>query len=374
MSEDLYSILGVSKSASDAEIKRAYKKKARQYHPDVNKESGAEDMFKKVQQAYSVLSDSSKRTSYDRFGVVDDAPGSSGFGNFGGFGGFGQMEDIFDTFFGRSGASGGRRQASQSTSGTDLRYDLEISLEDAVSGLKKAISVYHYEACEPCSGSGSKTGEFKTCSKCHGTGEIQVTQRTFIGSITQVSTCPDCLGRGKTVKDPCSNCQGKGIEKKRKKIEVDVPPGVGDDMRLQVRGEGNAGENGGKAGDLYIFISVKPHRYFKREGDDLYIELDVSYLDLILGATIDVPTILGAAKLTILEGTPSGARFKLKNKGVPNVRNKAIKGDLYVIVNVVIPKKVTQEEKDILNKLKDVSKTHAGEIKETLFDRVKKWF
>ena len=356
MSEDLYAVLEVDRGASDTEIKKAYKKLARKYHPDVNKEAGAEDKFKTIQRAYSVLSDPQKKSQYDQYGVADDSPGGGfggGFEGFGGFSGgaqgFGGFDDIFDAFFG--GGGGGRRGQGGPRQGEDLRYDLELNLEEAAEGLNKTLEIFHMEKCSTCSGSGSKKGTSKTtCTQCNGAGQVRTVQRTMLGSFSQVSTCPACHGEGSIIKDPCNTCYGKGIEKQKKKLKVDIPAGVHHGSKIRVSGEGNHGEGGGPAGDLYIFVSVARHQYFERQDDDLFLDLTIPVTQAILGTDIDVPLLNGKASLKIPAGTQSGTNFKLKGKGVPHLRGFG-KGDLYVRVQVDTPKSLSGKEKDLVKQL-----------------------
>ncbi|MDA1353638.1 MAG: molecular chaperone DnaJ [bacterium] len=297
MAEDLYATLGLSKGASVAEIKKAYKKMARQYHPDVNKDAGAEDKFKKLQRSYDILSDPKKKSQYDQFGVTDDQMGGGGQGGFGGFGGFsgGGFEDIFETFFG--GMGGGARQGGggrREHRGEDLRYDLEVTLEDITDTKSVSIEIYRMDPCDDCSGSGANGSSGKsTCPECGGAGQVRQVQQTMLGSFTQVATCHVCNGDGQIIKDPCRKCHASGIQKKKSKLQVDVPAGIEDGMKLRMTGKGNSGRNGGPKGDMYVFISVKPHDVFKRDHEDIHVEVDVSVVDAVLGTTINVPTLKG---------------------------------------------------------------------------------
>ena len=370
MAEDLYGALGISKGASESEIKKAYKKKARQYHPDVNKDPGAEDTFKDIQRAYSILSDPQKKAQYDQFGVADDSAGGQGFGGFGG-GGFegGGFEDIFDSFFGGSRSSGGRRGP---TRGDDLRYDLDITLEEAAEGVKKEIEIFHLASCSRCEGSGAQPGTKKTtCGQCGGAGQVKHVQQTFLGSISQVSTCPSCSGTGSVVEHPCLVCHGNGVEKAKKKLNVDIPEGVESSMRLRVTGEGNQSEDGGPAGDLYVFITVKEHQYFERDGDNIRVQVDLSYIDLVVGTEVEVPTINGSAKLKIPAGTQPDTVFRLKNKGIPHLKGYG-KGDQYVTIKVVLPKKLSSEEKAIFEQLSSLEGKTTKKEKKSLFDCIRR--
>jgi len=372
MSTDLYAILEVSKGASDADIKKAYKKLARKYHPDVNKDAGAEDKFKEIQKAYSILSDPQKKAQYDQFGVADDTPGGQGgFGGFGGGfgGGFegGGFEDIFDAFFGGQ-QSGGRRGGP--SRGEDLRYDLEITLEEAATGVKKDIEIFHLDSCSDCDGTGSRSKKRSSCSQCSGTGQIKKVQRTFIGSVSQVMTCPACSGKGTTVTDPCSSCSGQGLKKTKKSISVNVPQGVESGVKLRVSGEGNKGSQGGPAGDLYVFITVKEHEYFLREDDNIIIELNIPFTDLVLGTELNVPILNGEAKLKVPAGTQTNTTFRLKGKGLPHLKGYG-SGDQYVKVIAALPKTLSSKEKKLFEEL---AKQASNSKKSNLFENVKKWF
>ena len=369
MAEDLYGVLGVNKGASDQEIKRAYKKKAREYHPDVNKESGAEDKFKTIQKAYSILSDSQKKANYDQFGVADDsAAGNAG----GGFGGFqaDSFDDIFDSFFG--GSSSGHRQGGGASRGDDLRYDLTITLEEAATGISKEIDIYHLDQCQPCKGTGSQSGKQGTCGTCHGQGQIKKVQNTFLGSFQQVATCPKCQGTGEIITDPCKSCSGNGVQKKSKKIEVSIPSGVDSGMKLRVSGEGNHGLKGGGAGDLYVFITVETHSYFKRDENNVTIVIEVPYTQLILGTEMDVPTLTGTGTLKIPSGTQSGTQFRLKGKGLSHLQGYG-KGDQYVKIQAILPQKVSGKEKKLVEELSQIRGDDTFS-KSSLFDSVKAWF
>jgi len=348
---DLYQVLGIDASASDADIKRAYRKLARQYHPDVNKDPGAQTKFNEVQKAYDILSDSQKRAQYDQYGVTDDQPGAGGFGGFGGggFGGFGSMEDIFDSVFG----GGGRRGQQRATQGDSLRYDCTITLEDVVDGCTRTVEYEHLAMCKPCDGSGAKPGSsVDTCSRCQGSGEIQHVQQTMLGQFAQITTCPDCRGEGKTIKDKCTDCKGHGVAKKTKSLDLNIPAGIGSGTKLRVDGGGNAGQQGGPPGDLYVVIHVRDHAVFERDGDDLYSEETISFVDALLGAQLDVKTIEGTATLRIPEGTQPGTRFRLKSKGIKHLKGFG-RGDQYVKISVDIPKKLSKKQRKIIESFQD---------------------
>ena len=329
---------------------------ARKFHPDVNKEAGAEGKFKRLQKSYEILSDPQKKSQYDQFGVADDSAGggSQGFGGGAGFGGMGgDFEDIFGEFFGGS-RGGGRSRQQGPTRGEDLRYDLEVSLEEAASGIDKDIDIYHLESCGKCDGDGAEPGTgSSTCGQCGGAGQVKMTQRTFLGSFSQVSTCPECKGSGKIIKTPCTKCHSEGVEKKRKSINLSIPGGVTSGIKLRVTGEGNAGEKGGPSGDLYVFISVTEHTYFERNDEDVYIEVMIPFTQLLLGNTATIQTLTGEATLKIPAGTQSGTKFRLKGKGLPNLNGYG-KGDQYVIVHADIPSSLSKEEKKLVESLASV--------------------
>lgn len=358
MSEDLYGLLGVSKGASESEIKSAYRKQARKYHPDVNKDAGAEDTFKKIQTAYSILSDPQKKARYDQYGITDDSPGAGGGPGGAGFSGFegfsDSFEDIFESFFGGGarGGGGGRRRSGP-RQGEDLRYDLELTLEEVASGLTKTIEIYHLDQCDTCDGSGAKPGTSKsTCSHCKGSGQLQSVQRTMLGTFSQVTACHHCEGTGEQISHPCSDCHGRGLEKKRRQLEVTIPAGVPEGTRLRVTGEGNRGEKGGPAGDLYVFVGIAEHDFFQRDGDDVHLSIKLPFTQAILGVKIMIPTLTGEAKLKIPSGTQSGTVFRLSGKGFPRFRGYGA-GDLYVTVDIALPKKLSCDQKKQVEKLSE---------------------
>ncbi|MFC1568379.1 molecular chaperone DnaJ [Candidatus Margulisiibacteriota bacterium] len=352
---DHYEVLGVAKSASADEIKRAYRKLARQYHPDVNKEAGAEAKFKELNEAYQVLSDPNKRSQYDYFGTAGGPAGGAGPGGFDfgeafrGFEGFGEFGDIFDVFFG--GQKGGRR--GQQQRGADLRYDLRLTLEQAAAGIEKEINIVHFAACPTCKGSGAKPGTKPVqCSNCKGAGQIKKVQRTILGSMTQIVACPTCRGAGETITSPCQSCHGEGRVKKNLKVKIKVPAGIDSGSQLRVAGAGDAGLKGTPAGDLYIFIQVEPHPLFNRDGDNLYHRTSISFIQAILGDEVNIPTIDGEAGLKIPPGTQPNTNFKIKDKGMPNL-NRRVRGNLYVLVEVKIPTDLSRAQEELLKKYKN---------------------
>lgn len=345
---DYYEVLEVSKGASEDEIKKAFRKLARKYHPDVNRDNPkeAEEKFKEINEAYEVLSDSSRRAQYDQFGhaAFDGAQGGGGFG--GGFGGGGGFSDIFDMFFGQSGFGGARPHGPEK--GADLRFDMEITFEQAAFGVETEITLPRTEECAVCHGSGAAPGTHpETCPTCRGTGQVQVAQNTPFGRMVNVRTCDRCRGEGKIVQSPCKECGGKGRVRKQRKIKVKIPAGVDNGSRLRVAHEGESGVRGGPPGDLYVYIFVKPHKLFTREGSDVICEVPISFVQAALGDEIEVPTLDGQVKLRIPEGTQPGAVFRVKDKGIPHLRGHG-RGDQHVKIKVVIPKKLTDKQRELL--------------------------
>ena len=367
---DYYEVLGLSKGASADEIKKAYRKLSKQFHPDLNKEEGAEAKFKEIAEAYEVLSDDQKRARYDQFGHDDPSAGFGG-GGFSGAGGFGGFEDIFSSFFG----GGGRRQDPNAPrKGDDLQYRMNISFEDAVFGKETEIEIPKEENCETCNGSGAKPGTTpQSCSHCNGAGTINQAVDTPFGRMVNKRTCPSCRGAGKIIVDKCTTCRGDGKVQKRKKIKVTIPAGVDDGQQLRISGQGEPGFNGGPSGDLYIVFTVKRHEQFERDGDDIYYELKLTFPQASLGDEIEVPTIHGKVKLKIPAGTQSGAQFRLKDKGVKNVHGYGM-GHQYVIVKVVTPTKLTEKQKQLLRDFAEVSGDIPEEQGSTLLDKIKKRF
>jgi molecular chaperone DnaJ len=372
---DYYEILGVGKNATKEEIKKAYRKLSKKYHPDINKEPDAAEKFKEIKEAYEVLSDDQKRAHYDQFGHADPNQGFGGFRSddfdFGGFSGFGGFEDIFSTFFG----GGRRRDPNAPRAGADLQYTMTLTFEEAAFGKETDIEIPREETCDTCHGTGAKPGTKKeTCSYCHGTGQISTEQSTPFGRIVNRRTCPYCGGTGQYIKEKCTTCGGTGRVKKRKKIHVKIPAGIDDGQQLRVAGQGEPGINGGPPGDLYIVFHVEPHEFFERDGDDIYCEIPLTFAQAALGDEIEVPTLHGKVKLKIPAGTQTGTKFRLKGKGVPNVRGYGY-GDQHVIVRVVTPTKLTEKQKQLLREFDQLggSSMHQGPHGR-FFDKVKKAF
>ncbi len=371
---DYYDVLGVGRNADADEIKKAYKKLAKQYHPDLNQDSKtAEEKFKEVQEAYDVLSNEQDRARYDQFGHNDPGAagyggaGAGGFGGFGGAGGFGSMGDIFETFFG-----GGFSQAQDPNAprqGADMRVDLSISFEDAAKGVEKDVTIGRMESCKKCHGSGAAPGSSRqTCGQCGGTGKVRINQATAFGQFQTVRTCPACNGSGTIIKEPCPDCGGTGRMKQTRTIKVKVPPGVDTGSRLRMAGEGEGGSNGGPAGDLFVYITVNPHKYFKRQGDNVLCDFPLSFTQAALGAEVDVPTLDGKVKLSVPEGTQTGTTFRLRSRGFPKLRGYG-RGDQHVKVKIMTPTHLSEEQKELLRKLEE-GHGEDGEDKKGFFGKI----
>lgn len=378
-SKDYYEMLGVSKTATDEEIKKAYRRLAKKYHPDAQHteedKKQAEAKFKEISQAYSVLSDSNKRAQYDRFGAGFEQAGfggaGGGYGGFGGFdfSGFGNgmgvdidLDDILGSVFGGGfGGFGSSSKKKGPTKGADLRYNMTISFEEAAFGTNKEITISRNESCDICHGSGARPGTSSvTCDKCQGRGKIQVTQNTIMGSFATVKTCDKCGGEGKFIPNPCEKCHGKGTVRKSKKIAINIPAGIDNGQAISLRGEGDIGKKGGPNGDLFVVVNVTPHKIFKRNGMNIFTEIKVPFAKMTLGGTIKVPTLEGEEEFEIPEGTQNGTRFKLKEKGIQSVHGRT-RGNLEFTVDVDIPKKLTDEQRKILT---DFASSLGDEVKE----------
>ena len=356
MARDYYDILGVSRDADPDAIKRSYRRLARKYHPDVNKEAAAEERFKEINRAYEVLSEPEMRMRYDRFGEagVSGASGAAGVQDFGDMGGF---ADIFESFFSGFGGVGGQstRRRSGPSRGEDLRYDLKLDFHAAIFGGEKQIRISHLESCSSCQGSGAKPGTRpQTCTGCQGSGQVRRVARTPFGSFTQVSVCPTCNGSGQSIVDRCESCGGKGQNQINKKLKITIPAGVDTGTRLRVANEGDAGQRGGPPGDLYVYLFVKDDPDFRRDGSNILSELTISYLQAILGAKVPVKTVDGEEGLTIPAGLQPGTVLNLENHGVPRLGNPVSRGDHLITVLVEIPTRISSEERDLLEKLAEI--------------------
>lgn len=372
---DYYEILGLTKNADEKEIKAGFRKLAKQYHPDLNPDNKeAESKFKEINEAYEVLSDSDKKAKYDQFGhaAFDQNQGFGGGANYGDFNDI--FGDMFGDFFGGGASFGGQRaQRTGPKAGSDLKIKLDIEFEEAAFGTKKEIKISRIEKCDVCDGTGAKKGTSKkTCPTCNGAGSVKTVQRTPFGQFASTKTCTTCNGTGEVVEEPCTACNGSGKEKKSRKLSINIPAGVDTGSVIPLRGEGNHGERGGPAGDLYVYINVKEHELFERDGNDVWCEIPISFAKAVLGGNIEVPTIEGKVKYDIPEGTQTATVFRLKNKGIKNLRGSG-KGDQYVRVKVTVPKKLTDKQKSILEQFavemgekqdKDDKKGFFGKVKD----------
>ncbi|THE15409.1 molecular chaperone DnaJ [Bacillus timonensis] len=369
---DYYEVLGVSKDASKDEIKKAYRKLSKKYHPDINKEADAADKFKEITEAYDNLTDDNKRAHYDQFGHTDPNQGFGGFGGGADFGGGFGFEDIFSSIFG-----GGtrRRDPNAPRQGADLQYTMNLQFEEAVFGKETDIEIPREEECSTCHGSGAKPGtKPETCSHCGGSGQINVEQNTAFGRIVNRRVCHHCSGTGKFIKNKCSTCGGAGKVKKRKKIHVKIPAGIDDGQQLRVAGQGEPGVNGGPPGDLYVVFHVRSHEFFERDGDDIYCEMPLTFAQAALGDEIEVPTLHGKVKLKIPAGTQTGTNFRLRGKGVPNVRGYG-QGDQHIRVRVITPTKLTEKQKQLLREFTEIGGNESpDEQHDNFFSKVKRAF
>ncbi|ANV86618.1 MULTISPECIES: molecular chaperone DnaJ [unclassified Picosynechococcus] len=354
MAGDFYEILGVSRDCGKDELKRAYRRLARQYHPDVNKDPGAEEKFKEINRAYEVLSEPETRARYDRFGEAGVSGAGAAGADYGDMGGFADIfETIFSGFGGMgTGATGGGRRRSGPMRGDDLRLDLKLDFKEAIFGGEKEIRIPHLETCKTCSGSGAKAGtSANTCGTCNGTGQVRRATRTPFGSFAQVSVCPTCNGEGQVIAEKCESCGGAGRKQETKKLKITIPAGVDSGTRLRVSREGDAGVKGGPPGDLYVYLAVNADKEFRRDGTNILSEIEISYLQAILGDTVKVKTVDGTEDLTIPAGLQPNKVLTLEGKGVPKLGNPVSRGDHLITVKVVIPTKVSREEKELLHQL-----------------------
>ncbi|MBE6530941.1 MAG: molecular chaperone DnaJ [Ruminococcaceae bacterium] len=355
---DYYEVLGVARESDDDTIKKAYRKLAKKYHPDMNPgDKEAEAKFKEVNEAYDVLSDSEKKAKYDQFGHAafdPSAGGGAGYGGFGGFGDFGDIGDIFGSFFGGGFGGSSSRRANAPTRGEDVYARVNITFEEAVFGVKKDVTFSKVQKCPDCGGNGAAKGtQPQTCKACGGSGQKRVTQRLGGMAFQSTVTCNECRGTGKIIKDPCQNCRGTGYIKINKKLAVSIPAGIDDGERIALRAQGCDGRNGGPAGDLVITVSVRKHNIFERDGYNLYCEVPLTVAEATLGAEIDVPTLEGNQKFTIPEGTQQGTSFTLRQKGVPYVNNSSRRGDIIFTVNVEIPRGLNEKQREKMREFAD---------------------
>ncbi|HEV2580649.1 MAG TPA: molecular chaperone DnaJ [Ktedonobacteraceae bacterium] len=372
---DFYEVLGVARNASDDELKKAYRRLAKQYHPDANKEQGSESRFVEINEAYETLSDPQKRAVYDRYGHAGLNGGAGGMG-FGDLGGFSSINDLFETFF--AGAAGAQRR-SGTQRGADLRYELTITFEEAVFGCQKEIELPRWESCASCRGSGAQPGTSTTrCSACQGTGEIRRVQQSIFGQFVNVTMCERCRGEGRVITTPCEKCRGQGRVRNNRRVVVNIPAGVDDGINVRVTGEGEVSSRGGTPGNLYVILTVKPHPFFKRENNDIQYELPISFAQAALGDEVEVPLV--DSKTTMLKippGTQSGRSFRLKGMGVPVVHSSA-RGDQHVIVKVVTPTNMSPEQKHLLEEFarleKEQSELNDKNIFRQMFEKTKDVF
>jgi molecular chaperone DnaJ len=371
---DYYDVLGIPRTASQAEVKKAFRQLARRFHPDVNQESDASDRFKEINAAYEVLNDPDKRARYDRFGHA----GVNADPNLGGFGTNG-FDDLFEQFFGGFASTGGRRAGAQRRGparGRDLSYELAITFEEAVTGVEKEIEINRYERCEECNGSGAAPGTTPSrCPECNGTGEVRSVRQTFLGSMISVNACPRCQGRGEVITTPCDVCGGGGRMRATRRLKVTIPAGVDQGMKIRIAGEGEPGEFGGPPGNLYVVVNVKAHKYFKRRNDDILLEITINMAQAALGDHVKVPTVEeGDTDLVIPAGTQTGESFRLRNKGFPRLRRDgtaAGRGDEWIIVQVAVPKNLTDRQRELLEELAETLDTNIiPPQNKSFFDRV----
>lgn len=375
---DYYEVLGLQKGASDNDIKKAFRKMAMKYHPDKNPgDKVAEEKFKEINEAYAVLSDPEKKEKYDRFGHAGVDPNSGFGGGAGGFGGFGGFEDIFDMFGGAFGGVGGGSRGRRNNGprkGSDLQKAVTITFEEAAFGTKKEIRLNKYVKCKTCGGSGAAPGTSKkSCPKCGGTGEIRTAQRTPLGTFQSVSPCPDCNGTGEINETPCPDCGGSGKTRDNVTISVNIPAGVDNDSVIPIKGQGEPGVNGGPDGDLYIVINVEPHKIFERRGQDLWLEIPITFDQAALGDDIIVPTLEGKVSYKVPSGTQPDTIFRLKGKGIKSVRGNR-KGDLYVKVNLEVPTKLNSKQKKAISAMAEKVTGECYQKKSSFLDSLKEFF
>ena len=371
---DYYEVLGVPKSATDNEIKSAYRKKAKESHPDLHpNDKAAEERFKEVNEAYEVLSDGNKRARYDQFGheAANMGGGPGGFDFGGGFGGFGGFDSIFDTFFGGGGA---QRHRTGPERGGDLRYDMTITFEEAAFGAKKEFRFQRTENCEECGGSGAKKGtKPKECSTCNGRGTVRMTTNSLFGQVVTERPCGSCGGQGRIIADKCAKCGGGGRIRAVRTASVNVPAGIDNGQVIPMQGQGEPGLRGGPSGDLYVYVSVKPHKFFRRDGFNLYCEIPLSMTQAALGGEVDIPTPYGVEKYTVPEGAQSGEELRFRGKGIQMIRGSG-KGDLYVKIHIDVPRKLSETQKSLLRKFEDSLTGKEYETRKSFLERMKEYF
>jgi molecular chaperone DnaJ len=373
---DYYELLGVERGASEGDIKRAYRQLARSHHPDVAKDKpAAETHFKQINEAYEVLSDPEKRRRYDRFGhaaVNGSAAGGAGFGPFSGFGAGDGFSDLFDMFFGGGQRAPGQQRRAGPERGADLRHDVEITLEEAYHGAERQVAFSHLAACEICRGSGARPGTLiSPCDRCEGAGVVRTSRQTPLGQFVTQATCPKCNGEGHVIATPCDDCRGHGRVERRRTLTVKIPAGVDDGSRIRLVGSGEAGARGGPAGDLYVYLSIKPHQRFRRDGLNLYVDVPISFAQAALGGTLAVATLDGPVDLEIEPGTQSATTYRIPGHGMPSIRG-AGRGNLLVSTHVVVPTKLSRRERELLEELADLGGDQTPD--RSFFDRVKDAF
>jgi len=368
---DYYEVLGVSKDASKDEIKKAYRKLAKKYHPDVSEEENASEKFKEAQEAWDVLGDQQKRAQYDQFGHAGQNAGQ-GFGGFGGAEDFGGFGDIFDMFFG---GGGRRRDPNAPRKGADLQYTMTLGFEEAIFGKETDIQIPKEETCDTCDGSGAKPGtEPETCSHCRGAGQLNQEQDTPFGRVVNRRVCHYCQGTGKIIKDKCNTCGGNGKVKTRKTIHISIPAGIDEGQQIRVSGQGEPGENGGPAGDLYVVVQIRPHEFFQREGNHIFCEMPITFAQAALGDEVEVPTVHGKVKLKVPAGTQAGKTFRLKEKGAPSIRGTG-HGDQHVKMRVVTPTNLNDRQKELLREFHEIEGNEPTEEQsDGIFSRMKRAF
>ena len=372
---DYYEVLGVSKGASADEIKKAYRKEAKKYHPDLHPgDKTAEAKFKEINEAYEVLSDTDKKARYDQFGHAGVDPNFGAGAGGGGFDGFGDFGDIFSDIFGGFGFGGGQSRRNGPKRGADIRQVIELTFEEAAFGCKKKITLNKMESCETCHGSGARPGTNPTtCSRCGGSGQVTTQTRTPLGYMRNVTTCPECHGSGKIIKEPCTSCRGSGRVRRQRTIEVDIPQGINNGQTMQISGGGEPGTKGGLAGDLLLTIRIKKHEIFTREEFDVYITMPITFVQAALGATIKVPTISGVVEYDIPQETQTGSVFRLRGKGIPYIRGKG-RGDQYVKVEVETPKNLSAKQKELLRQFEGITEEKNYRKRKGFIDTMKEIF